>query len=317
MEILGPQNAGNILQQAQGQAAEAKLKQLADKTDTKGDLASLEKAAKQFEAVFMNSLVKAMRRTVPDNKVFNSAGPTKFYQQMQDAEMAKAMATGHNQMGIAEMIIRQFKGNVQDEEGGEIQPKHPPVSPLPPQAMERYRNMGQASGAVADMVRLRSSARNQGAAVADTLQRFEKEISRSALQNGLDPALILAVVMEESGGDPLATSSKGAQGLMQLMPQTASEMGVKDSTSPSQNVSGGSLYLSKMLKRYDGNLELALAAYNAGPGNVDKAGRQVPDFSETKSYVKKVQDRFKALGGTILANPEQTGNLKPHSGETP
>ena len=115
----------------------------------------------------------------------------------------------------------------------------------------------------------------------------------------------------------MATSSKGAQGLMQLMPQTAREMGINDPTSPSQNVSGGSLYLSKMLKRYDGNLELALAAYNAGPGNVDKAGGQVPDFSETKSYVKKVQERFKALGGTIMANPERTGYLKTNSGEMP
>lgn len=314
MNIFGPQNAGNMLQQAQGQAAETKLQQLSATTGEKSDLEGLEKAAKEFEAVFMNSLMKAMRRTVPDNKLFNSSGPTKFYQQMQDAEMAKNMASGHGQMGIADMIVRQFKSNVQGVTNEAIQPQHPPVSPV---AMERYRSMGQATGEVASMVRLRSSAQQNGAAVADTLRRFEQEITQSARQNGLDPALVLAVVMEESGGDPLATSGKGACGLMQLMPGTAAELGVDDATSPSQNVAGGSLYLSKMLKRYDGNLELALAAYNAGPGNVDKAGRQVPQFKETITYVKRVQDRFKALGGTIMANQDQSGLVNTSSGEKP
>ncbi len=302
MNIFGPQNAGNMLQQAQSQASGKKLEQLADLAGENAELEGLKKAAKEFEAVFMNSLMKAMRRTVPDNKMFNSEGPTKFYQQMQDAEMAKTMASGTNQMGIAEMIIRQFENNIEGKADEVEVPRHPPVSTLPHEAMNRYKAMSQVTGHVADMVRLKATAQTQGAAVADTLQRFEQEITRSAQQSGLDPALILAVVMEESGGDPLATSSRGAQGLMQLMPGTAKEMGVDDSTSPSQNLAGGSRYLSKMMKRYDGNLELALAAYNAGPGNVDKAGGQVPGFKETRSYVQRVQDRFKALGGTIMAN---------------
>ncbi len=317
MDIFGPQNTGDILSQAQGQASEMKLQQLSGKAADKTDLEGLEKAAKQFEAVFMNSLLKAMRKTVPDNKLFNSAGPTKFYQQMQDAETAKAMATGHNQMGIAEMIVRQFKNNVEGDVANQELPNHPAVSSLPPEALQRYRNMSQATGQVADLVRLRNQAQQQGQAVADTLQRFEKEITASARQNGLDPALVLAVVMEESGGDPLATSSQGAQGLMQLMPLTAKELGVEDSTSPSQNIAGGSLYLSKMLKRYDGDLDLALAAYNAGPGNVDRAGRQIPNFKETKSYVQKVQQRFKGLGGTIMADQNQYRPFKTSSGEKP
>ncbi|MCP4293694.1 MAG: transglycosylase SLT domain-containing protein [bacterium] len=232
----------------------------------------------------------------------NSGGPTKFYQQMQDAEMAKAMATGHNQMGIAQMIVRQFKSSLGETEGKQIQANHPPVSPLPAQAMERYLQMNAGSNNLAQRLELRLHASNQGQAVADTLQRFENEITQSAETNGLDPALILAVVMEESAGDPLAESHKGAQGLMQLMPATARDLGVQDSTSPSQNLAGGAKYLSQMLKRYDGDLKLALAAYNAGPGNVDKAGRRVPDFPETQNYVEKVMDRFKKLGGTKMAS---------------
>ncbi len=302
MNILGPQNTGNMIQQAEGMSAEAKLNQIASQAGNKESLEGLEKAAKQFEAVFLNNLMKAMRRTVPDNKLMNSGGPTKFYQQMQDAEMAKAMATGHNQMGIAQMIVRQFKSSLGETEGQQIQANHPPVSPLPAQAMERYLQMNAGSNDLAQRLELRLHASNQGQAVADTLQRFENEITQSAETNGLDPALILAVVMEESAGDPLAQSHKGAQGLMQLMPATARDLGVRDSTSPSQNLAGGAKYLSQMLKRYDGDLKLALAAYNAGPGNVDKAGRKVPDFPETQNYVEKVMDRFKNLGGTKMAS---------------
>ncbi len=146
----------------------------------------------------------------------------------------------------------------------------------------------------------------QGAAVADTLRRFESEIGKAAAGSGLDPALILAVVMEESGGDPQARSSKGATGLMQLMPATADELGVADATSPAQNLKGGSGYLAQMLRRYDGRLDLALAAYNAGPGNVDRSGRQVPAFPETQAYVRRVSQRYEKLGGgTDLANNGQ------------
>lgn len=317
MNIPGAINPANTLQQAQSQASQLKLENLASSTEGSTELEGLEKAAKEFEAVFMNSLMKAMRKTVPDNKLFNSSGPTKFYQQMQDAEMAKAMASGHNKMGIADMIVRQFKANVEGANTVNVEPRHPTVSTVPPEAVNRYLSMGQATGHVADRVRLRSMAQQQGTAVADTLKRFENEITQSARQNGLDPALILAVVMEESGGDPMATSGKGAQGLMQLMPETARELGVEDPTSPSQNVAGGSLYLSQMMKRYGGDLELALAAYNAGPGNVDRAGGQVPDFKETRNYVQKVQERFKSLGGTIMANRQKNEKFKTSSGELP
>ena len=121
---------------------------------------------------------------------------------------------------------------------------------------------------------------------------------------GLDPGLVLAVMMEESGGDPQALSPRGARGLMQLMPATAEEVGVTDRTDPMQNVRGGARYLKNMLERYSGDLDLALAAYNAGPGNVEKAGGRVPAFRETRNYVERVKARFEGLGGgTEMATP--------------
>jgi soluble lytic murein transglycosylase-like protein len=108
---------------------------------------------------------------------------------------------------------------------------------------------------------------------------------------GLDERLVKSVVAAESNYDPKAVSPKGAAGLMQLMPGTAKDLGVNDVFDPEENVAGGTQYLKQMLDRYGNNLELALAAYNAGPAAVDKAGK-IPDFKETQSYVKKVLDLY-------------------------
>src|SRR5262245_49205336 len=112
-----------------------------------------------------------------------------------------------------------------------------------------------------------------------------------AQRQGLDPALVLAVVAVESGFRPEAVSPKGARGLMQLMPATAAALGVSNAFDPAANLDGGARHLGALMVRYGGDLKKALAAYNAGAGAVD-VHRGVPPYPETRDYVAKVLDRY-------------------------
>jgi len=114
----------------------------------------------------------------------------------------------------------------------------------------------------------------------------------AARRHGLDPELVMAVVSVESGFRPQAVSPKGAQGLMQLMPRTASSLGVADALDPAQNLDGGTRHLGQLLTLYGGDLVRALAAYNAGEGAVDRHGG-VPPYRETRAYVKKVLEQYR------------------------
>ena len=125
--------------------------------------------------------------------------------------------------------------------------------------------------------------------------RYDPLIEQYASRSEVNPALVRAVVQVESGFDPHARSSAGAMGLMQLMPATAAELGVVDPYNPSENIRGGVVYLKRLLELYRGNEELALAAYNAGPGAVARYGNRVPPYRETRHYVRRVRAAVKSV----------------------
>jgi hypothetical protein len=133
--------------------------------------------------------------------------------------------------------------------------------------------------------------------VAPSHRDFHNIVMDKASKYELDPSLVHAVIKTESNGNPRAVSQKGAMGLMQLMPTTASDLDVRNPFDPEENIDGGTRYLKYLVEKFRGDLTLALAAYNAGPKAVEKAGA-VPQISETKQYVKKVLSLYN--GRTIL-----------------
>jgi soluble lytic murein transglycosylase-like protein len=118
--------------------------------------------------------------------------------------------------------------------------------------------------------------------------RYDELIAEHAGAHGVSKNLVRAVIQVESGFNPRAVSPKGAMGLMQLMPATATAFRVADPFDPAENIRAGVAYLRKLLDRYDNRVELALAAYNAGPGAVDRHGEQVPPYKETRDYVRRI-----------------------------
>jgi len=145
----------------------------------------------------------------------------------------------------------------------------------------------------------RSVARRQTlTAFGAGMKRYETSIRLAAVEQGLDPALLHAVIQVESGYNDRAVSAKGAKGLMQLMPETARSLGVTNIDNPSANLRGGAQYLRQLIGSF-GDLTLALAAYNAGAGAVRRHAMHVPPFAETQAYVAAVLRRYENLKRVI------------------
>ena len=140
---------------------------------------------------------------------------------------------------------------------------------------------------------------------------YNEFIEEAAKEHKVDPNLVRAVIHTESNNNPTATSGKGAGGLMQIMPETAKELGIKDVYNPKENIYGGTKYLAQKLKETGGDEDLALASYNAGYGNVQKYGG-IPPFKETQDYVKKVRSKYDELTGkSTYQGHGVTGDLPP------
>jgi hypothetical protein len=151
----------------------------------------------------------------------------------------------------------------------------------------RFKRIGSLSGTAQGWLRLPEAVRS----------RYNQEIREIAGRHGVDPDLVEAVIRAESAFNPRAVSNKGAQGLMQLMPRTASALGVRNAFDPYQNIDGGVRHLRYLLDRYPGNVSLALAAYNAGEKAVDYY-RGIPPYAETTQYVQRILGQSPSAGGS-------------------
>jgi soluble lytic murein transglycosylase-like protein len=154
------------------------------------------------------------------------------------------------------------------------------------------------AGALASAQGTTQTSPSTPAGGTDGSRAFGAEIDAAAATNGIDPALLKGLVSQESGFDPNARSGAGALGLTQLMPGTAASLGVTNPLDPAQSLQGGAKYLRQQLDRFGGDEKLALAAYNAGPGAVQKFGG-VPPYRETQNYVTSVMGKAAAYRGAV------------------
>jgi soluble lytic murein transglycosylase-like protein len=172
---------------------------------------------------------------------------------------------------------------------------------------------------------IRTTASGGSATTSVRARLYDAAIEEHSAAHRVRPELVRAVIQVESAYNPRARSNKGAMGLMQLMPETAADLGVTNAYDPEQNIRGGVAYLRQLLDKFGGNEELALAAYNAGPGAVTKYGDAIPPYRETRQYVDKVRARtsvttvngstiykiFKVMGGREVVS---YSNVKPAKG---
>ena len=231
--------------------------------------------ARQFEALFSSMMLKAMRNTVGEGSLLPVNMGEKIFTSMLDDEYSSLMGT-QGTLGLAELIekeLRSYEGST------------PSLNSLTtPSWMRDNRLLGTGTGTAVSQ-RSPSDIRS----LSDRVKRWSDLITDAADTHAVDRNLIAAVIAQESGGNQFAVSRAGAKGLMQLMDTTASTLGVTSSFDPQQNIDGGVRYLRQLLDRHDGNEQLALASYNAGPGAVDKY-RGIPPYRETQQYVRSVLD---------------------------
>ncbi len=257
---------------------------------TEQQKAKLKAAVKDFEAVFMEYMLKSMEKTEKidgqkDDQGFGKDIMTGLF----NDELAKYMTENSN-LGIGNMLYKQFTGEDMD-------------SQIPTEPASSIS--GQISSD--DQARLRALEKIKAYSSGSLLEnvgKYSDIINSAAGTFDLKPNLIKAVIAAESAGKADSLSAKNAKGLMQLVDSTAKEMGVTNAFDPKENIMGGAKYLKTLLEKFSGNLSLALASYNAGPGKVEQYGG-VPPFSETQNYVKRVLGYLKMFDGSEVSGNGQ------------
>ncbi len=284
--------------------------------DAEAEKVRLKKATREFESLVIYEMLKTMRKTVPES-AFAKGAPLSggmgkdIFTQMFDMKLAQKVATG-GKNSISDILYSQMEKLVEAQYGaGDVDVTIKSLEDSEKSATDlRPRNFIEVPGPFKPVQenkeidpRLQALDRNNpDKTIAEITRNYGRYIRRAAHKNDLDSALILSVIKAESGGKASAVSPAGAKGLMQLVDSTAQQYGVTRVFDPRQNIEAGSRYLRDLIDRF-GDLKLALAAYNAGPGNVDKYGG-LPPFRETEAYVDNVIRNMAALS---------EANVKPES----
>lgn len=269
--------------------------------------AKIKDAAKGFEAIFINFFLKEIKSGLfgQNQSAFSDDGAEDMtfgsdtllgYNQMFFAEH---IANARSGIGIADLIYKNLTGeyltnnrNGNDNFISDIERIKSNVEiELSKTTEKNEKNPSDKENKPIENERKIPIENSFIQRVEDRLKRFENIIQRAAETNNVPVELVKAIITVESAGKHDAVSRAGAKGLMQLMDGTADYLGVRNSFDPEENIFGGTRYIREMLDKFNGNLQLALAAYNAGPGNVMKYNG-IPPFAETQQYVKKVSNYY-------------------------
>ncbi len=262
------------------------------------------KAARGFEAMFVEMMRKQMKDAMigdeddkeKEDSMSFGADTLEGYADMQFSDYVAHSGQG---IGIAREIYKKLTGGeelatISQFAASKLDAAHPQATAANASANREasQNSKPELIKAIQQPINMPLTEMRQNEAINDRLQRLEPIISAAADRHNVPPELIRAVVRAESAGKHDAVSPVGAKGLMQLMDGTAAGLGVQNPFDPKQNIEGGAKYLRSMLDMFDGNMDLALAAYNAGPGNVRKHGG-IPPFAETRQYVNRVKHYMK------------------------
>lgn len=250
---------------------------------SKEDKQKLKKAAFDFQALLINQMLQSMRETKFEDEDDGGLGygeetMSGLFDMQLSANLSKS-----SHFGIAEMIYEKLTGEKLSGDSAAVENKSVDV---PKKTVEQKKeNISKIN---------KTNLSNYSINVFDVIDKYDSIIQSSAEKENVDPALIKAIIAAESNGNPKAVSKAKAKGLMQLIDGTAKSMGVKNVFNPADNINGGTKYFGSLMDKYNGNIELALAAYNAGPGAVDKFSG-IPPYKETKNYVNRVLNYYSIM----------------------
>jgi Rod binding domain-containing protein len=264
---------------------------------TEQQKAKLKTAAKDFEAVFMQYMLKSMQETEKvDGQDDDGQGYGKdIMSGLFNTELAKYM-TDNSNLGIGNMLYKQLTGEDMDSglTGGQ-------------DAASKLLGNILSSDRIQQRVLQKINAYSSGS-VLENVGKYSDIINEASGTYNVEPNLIKAVIAAESGGQADSLSTKNAKGLMQLLDTTAKEVGVNNVFDPRDNIMGGTKYLKNLIDRFSGNMDSALASYNAGPGAVEQYGG-IPPFNETQNYVKRVKNYLQMFEAENSSS-DQLGQVK-------
>ncbi|AEA33290.1 lytic transglycosylase domain-containing protein [Hippea maritima] len=241
------------------------LDALKSKTIDIGNIYKLKEACRQFESLFISKLLSAMEKTVPEDPIVKNDAANSIYKSMYINALSQKMSQ-NSPFGIAKTLFDILKDYVNYKTHIE-KTENKPIN-------------------LKTQIEFKPLNKDKFIKIDEKAEIIQKAINDASKRFHVPKKLLYGIIKAESGFNPSAVSKAGAIGLMQLMPQTAIEMGVKNIWDIRENILGGARYISKLIKEFK-DYKKALAAYNAGPGNVKKYGG-IPPFKETQNYIKKV-----------------------------